>query len=151
MASPVPSFYRIWFTIVDPVLSLVGICGNIFTPTTVLKSYSPSFVSPPASETILLLDTKTAFVAGLGFLQIVLLRAKPADITVWRTVQASTLLANLGMLSAFARALSLQGRTDLRVWRSEEWTNYAVTAGLAVIRSAFLLGIGMGGRKGKKA
>lgn len=68
--------------------SLLGDFSNIITPTTMLNSYSPSFTSPPASETVVLLDTMAAFLVGPIFLQVFLLRAKPTDITVWRAVQA---------------------------------------------------------------
>ncbi|KZP10763.1 hypothetical protein FIBSPDRAFT_1051146 [Athelia psychrophila] len=150
MSSTMPSFYRIWFTVVDPLLSIAGVLGNLFVPTTILNSYSPSFVSPPATETIYLLDATAGFLAGLVLLQVVLLRARPTDVTVWRVLQASMLLVDLAMLGGFARALSAQGRTVWRVWRAEEWTNLVIIAGVAVIRTAFVLGVGMGGqRKGK--
>ncbi|KAL8665153.1 MAG: hypothetical protein Q9168_007763 [Polycauliona sp. 1 TL-2023] len=141
MTNPIPAFYRIWFTIVDPLFSLIGIYSNIFTPTTILNSYSAHFISPPGSETILLLDIMSAFLAGPTFLHVFLLRAKPNDMT------ASTLLVDIGMLAGFTRALMSQGRMDVRVWRAEEWVNYGVTAGVAVIRSTFLMGVGLGGEE----
>jgi hypothetical protein len=114
MSSRIPSFYRIWSTIVDPLLTLVGVFGNLFAPIATLNSYSPSYVSPPATETTLLLDTVAGFLAGLAFLQVVLLRARTTDMTVWRALQASTVLVDIAMLGGFARALSGQGRTDWR-------------------------------------
>ena len=151
MSSPIPAFYHVCFTVLDPVLSLLGVFGNLFAPTSILNSYTPSYVSPPATETILLLDTTAGFLAGLIFLQIFLLRAKPTDMTVWRALQAGTLLVDFAMLGGFARAFSVQGRTDWRGWRAEEWTNLGITGGVAVIRTAFLLGIGVGGQgKGKR-
>lgn len=151
MAPQIPTFYRIWFTIVDPLFTLLGIYSMVFNPKTVLNSYSPTYISPPSSETVLLLDVKAAFLVGLLYLQLVLLRARPTDVTVWRALQASTLLVDLGMLAAFARALSVQGRMDARLLRVEEWGNYAITAGLAVVRSSFLVGVRAGARKGKRA
>jgi hypothetical protein len=148
MSSPIPSFYRIWFTIVDPLLALVGVFSNLFAPAATLSSHSPSYISPPATETTLLVDTVAGFLAGLVFLQVVLLRARPSDMTVWRALLASTLLVDIAMLGGSARALSSQGRTDRRVWRTEEWTHLPITAGVVVIRVAFLLGMGMG-RQGK--
>jgi hypothetical protein len=139
-----PSFYRIWFTIVDPLLAFVGVFSNLFAPTATLNSYSPSYVSPSATETTLLLETVAGFLAGLVSLQVVLLRARPSDMTVWRALQASTLLVDTAMLGGPARALSSQRRTDWRVWRTEEWTHLAITAGVVVIRVAFLLGVGIG-------
>ncbi|KAL9019148.1 MAG: hypothetical protein Q9185_003579 [Variospora sp. 1 TL-2023] len=143
-------FYRIWFTIVDPLLSLLGVYTNFFTPTTVLNSYAPTFVSPPGSETIVLLDTVAAFLVGLIFLELFLLRAKSTDMTVWRALQGSQLLVDIGMLAAFTRALESQGRMDWKVLRAEDWGNYLITAGVAVIRSAFLMGVGMNSQKRKR-
>lgn len=150
MAKAIPSFYRIWFTIVDPLLSLLGVYTNFFTPTTILNSYTPTFVSPPGSETILFLETVAAFLVGLIFLQLFLLRAKSTDMTVWRALQGSQLLVDIGMLGAFTRALKSQGRMDLKVLRAEDWGNYLITAGVAVIRSAFLIGVGMNSQKRKR-
>lgn len=150
MSSPIPSFYRIWFTVVDPILSIAGVVGNLFAPASILNSYSPSYVSPPATETIFLLDATAGFFAGVALLQVVLLRARPADVTVWRLVEASIILVDFAMLGGFARALRAEGRTDWSVWRIEEWTNLIILAGVAVIRTAFILGVGMGGRRKEK-
>jgi hypothetical protein len=145
MASQVPSFYRIWFTIVDPILSLIGVASNIFAPTSILNSYSPSFANPPTAETVVLLDSVSGFLTALTFLQLVLLRARPNDLAVWRSLQAAVLLVDFFMLVGFARALGMQERTSWTVWRTEEWTNLGVTGAVAVIRTSFLMGLGMGG------
>ncbi|KAL8712510.1 MAG: hypothetical protein Q9220_003358 [cf. Caloplaca sp. 1 TL-2023] len=89
MTHPIPPFYRTFFTLIDPVLSFLGIYTNIFTPHTVLSSYSPHFSHPAAPETTVLLHTVAAFLAGLIFLQIYLLRvARPRDFEVWKAVEA---------------------------------------------------------------
>ena len=140
----IPSFYRIWFTIIDPLLSLLGIISNLFSPAAILNGYSPNAVIPPAPETAVLLDTTAAFLAGFIVLQTVLLRARPNDLVVWRILQASTLLVDFALLGSFARALTADARLDLRLWRAAEWTNIGITGGVAVIRAAFCLGVGMG-------
>ena len=150
MAKAIPNFYRIWFTIVDPLISLLGVYTNFFTPTTILKSYSPTFISAPGSETILLLETVAAFLVRFIFLQLFLLRAKSTDMTVWRALQGSQLLVDIGMLGTFARALQSQGRMSLKVLRAEEWGNYLITERVAVMRSAYLMGFGMKSEKRKK-
>ncbi|KAJ6527504.1 hypothetical protein B0H19DRAFT_1275303 [Mycena capillaripes] len=61
MASQISFFYRIWFTIVDPVLSFCGAMDVILVPGTVLNGYTPKTVSLPAPETIMLLDTPSGF------------------------------------------------------------------------------------------
>lgn len=143
MSSPIPAFYRIWFTTIDPILSLVGVVTHLFARTAALTSYAVAPVSPPATETAVLLDAMAGFFAGLTLLQVVLLRARPADVTVWRALQAATALVDIGMLGGFARALSATGRMNMEVWRPEEWTNVGITAWVAVLRTAFCLGTGM--------
>ena len=149
MSSPTPAFYRIWFTLIDPLISFSGVYCNIFTPSTILLSYSPTYHSPPTSETIVCLDTVAAFLSGLIFLQVYLLRAKAKDPTVWRAVQGSMLIIDFGLLAAFTRALGNQGRLgSIGEWRVQEWGNYAITVGVAVVRMAYLMEFGMG--KGMK-
>ena len=64
-------------------------------------------------------------------------------------MQGSTLIVDIGLLAAFARALGNQGRLgSIGGWRVEEWGNYAITVGVAIVRGAFLMEVGMG--KGTK-
>ncbi|KAF6236879.1 hypothetical protein HO173_005170 [Letharia columbiana] len=147
MSSRIPSFYRIWFTVVDPFLSIIGVYGNLFAPTSILNSYSSSYVSPPTTETIPLLDTTAGFLAGLAFLQVALLRAKPTDLTVWGALQGSTVLVDIAMCGWIYEGVVCRGRTDWRDWKVEEWTSLGNTAGVALIRTAFLLDVGMGGEE----
>ena len=69
---------------------------------------------------------------------------------VWRAVQTCQLIVDLGMLAAFTRALRVQGRMSIGKWRAEEWGNYAIVVGVAMIRGSFLMGVGMGRKKGRK-
>ena len=152
MADPIPSFYRIWFTIIDPIVALIGSLGNILMPASTLQSYSASFANPPAAETIALLDIMAGFLASLIVLQVFLLRARPMDLTVWRSFQAAVVLVDFTMLGAIARSLIAQGRVDWRVWTKDELVYWGFTAVIAAIRTSFLLGIGMGRQgKGKRA
>jgi hypothetical protein len=144
MTSPIPAFYRIWFTIVDPILSTFGALGNLFIPGTVLHGYTPNAVFPPTAETTILLDTIGGFFLALIFLEVVLLRARPADIGLWRMLTFSILLVDIAMLGGLARLLRSEARAHPAAWRQEEWINIGTTAVVAVIRIAFCLGVGMG-------
>jgi hypothetical protein len=146
MSSSIHPFYRVWFTTIDPVLSLSGVLGNLFAPAAILRSYSPSFVSPPATETTVLLYTAAGFLAGHMLLSIGLLRAKPNDVTVWRAFQANSSIVDFFMIAGLAQAASVQGRLSLRTWRAEDWINVCVLFGVATIRLAFLAGVGMSKR-----
>ena len=83
ISSPISSFYRFPSTIINPLLSLFGIFGNLSTyyhPKSL--SYLPYFFVSP--ETILLLDSVVSFLVDLTFLQVLLLREGPPDIMVSR-------------------------------------------------------------------
>ena len=99
---------------------------------------------PPGPETALLLDYLVGFFAMLGVLQLSLLRARPADVYVWKALQFATLVLDVVQVAATARALLAQGRTDPGAWLGGEWQNLAGNAGIGLIRAAFVLGVGMG-------
>ena len=146
MSDEIPTFYRVWFTIMDPGLSLVGVLANLLTPTAILNSYTPTSAVPPATETILLLDTVAGFLACLAFLQLVLLRARPNDLFLWCSLQFGIMLVDVAILGGIARALDKEERTDWKGWRAEEWTNVGITTGVLTIRLIFLASVGIGSR-----
>ena len=150
MASPIPSFYSAFFKTIDPILALAGAILPQIDSRTYLKDFSPAAISPPAIETKLLLDIMTGFYTGTALLQIFLLRAKSSDLTVWRFVEANILIQDVAILGGFARALSVQGRTNWTAWRIEEWRNIIILGVVAIIRIAFLTGVGLRSSKGPK-
>jgi hypothetical protein len=89
--SSIPAVYRYFFTIIDPLMCIGGVLGNIFAPATILASYTAAPVLPPAIETTVMLDGMGGWFAGMGFLQVYLLRAKKDDLTVWKSVQVNLL------------------------------------------------------------
>lgn len=84
------------------------------------------------------------------FIQVYLLPKRANDLLVWRAFEAGTLLIDLGLLAAVGRSLSAQGRLELGRLRAEDWGNLGITGTVAVVRGAFLLGLGFEG-KGKRA
>ena len=98
MSGSIPSFYRVFFTIIDPLIAASGVVANILEPNTILRSYSPVAVIPPRTDTTVLLDTVAGFLSGTILLQTVLLRLRPSDIAVWKTLQMSILIVDLAML-----------------------------------------------------
>lgn len=142
MASTIAPFYRTFFTSIDPMIAFVGILVPLFVPDIYLKSFSPTATIPPAIETRVCLDLLASWFTACFILQVFLLRARPNDLTVWRFLQAGILITDVVMLAAYGRALDAQRRMHWTAWRWEEWGNIAVTGVVAVIRTAFLLGIG---------
>ncbi|KAK1061150.1 hypothetical protein LTR12_004828 [Friedmanniomyces endolithicus] len=142
----IPPFYRIFFTTVDPLIALTGFISALFFPNFLLSTYSPTATIPPAIETTQLLNILAGFYLSVVPLQIFLLRARPQDLTVWRALQFSVLIADVAVLGATATALSAQGRLQPSHWRLDEAGSVVVTAGVGLIRIAFLIGLGMGRR-----
>ena len=77
------------------------------------------------------------------FLQIVLLRLRPKDLTVWRCLQASIAIVDVAIIASVLEALNGQGRLDPSVWRVEEKGTVGLTGFVLLVRLLFLLGIGM--------
>lgn len=140
----IPAFYRILFSTVDPLLGLIGgVLLNLVSPASTLNSYTPLFTSPPAPETTILLASSSGFFAGLAFLQLYLLRARPADLVVWRALQGALIAVDAAMFAALVGALVREGRVDKMLWRAEDWVNMVMYPALLTIRLAFVSGVGM--------
>ena len=149
MAPQMAPFYRFWLPTLDPIVAFTGVLANVFAQSTILNSYNASFPSTAKhvpTEAAVCLETIAGSLLATLFLQVVLLRARWNDLTVWRCVQLSILIVDLAMLGAMSKALYAQGRLSLIEWRWEEWTNMGITGGVALIRVAFLLGIGVKGQ-----
>jgi hypothetical protein len=138
----------------DPLIALSGVLTHLLSPATMLKLYNPAATLPPRPETLTLLDINAGFLLATMPLQIVMLRLRPNDVAVWKCLQGSILIQDLGIIAAVLRSLSVQGRLDLGLIRVDEWGNIGILAGVAIIRAAFVLGVGLNGKgrgKGKTA
>ena len=150
MSSPIPRFYRICFSFVNPVLSLWGAIGCIATPAAALEGYSPTYAFPPATETRFLLDIVAGLLFGLACWQVFLLRARPLDLGMWKILQASTIFIDLGMLGGVTRALLDTGRTHVTKWRAFEWMEIVINGLAMLIKLLFLLNVGVNKTRKKK-
>lgn len=145
----IPGSYRFFFTIIDPLLCTGGILTTLFSPDMFLKSF---FSDPKiTAETRLSLDCNAGFFSAILVLQLYLLRARPNDLVVWKAVEAAALLTDIAFLGAFVRAAGEQGRLSLADWTLYEWSNNVILTVVAGIRTAFLLGAGLSGGKGKRS
>ncbi|KAF2716817.1 hypothetical protein K431DRAFT_206343, partial [Polychaeton citri CBS 116435] len=139
MPAQLPAFYRVLFLYLDPLMAGFGSIAMLLNPTFFLNAYNPRYTSPPAVETTLLLQSHIGFYASLAFLQVVLLRVRPNDVTVWRILQASTVLIDACQVAVFLYALETQGRLHPLLWRSDEISQIVGNGVLGLIRTAFAL------------
>jgi hypothetical protein len=141
--SSIPSFYRIFFGTIDPLIALTGILTNIFTPSAILKSYNSNAMLPPSTETTVLLRSSAGYLLSTMFLQTVLLRLRPKDLTVWRCLQIAILIQDVAILASLTLALATERRLNLALVRPEEWSNFVVLTAVGLIRAAFILDVGV--------
>ncbi|KAK3640937.1 hypothetical protein LTR56_011587 [Elasticomyces elasticus] len=141
--SAIPPFYRTFFQTIDPTIASTGFITALGFPGFLLRTYTPTATLPPAIETTMALDSLSGFYLSIIVLQVFLLRAKPQDLTVWRLLQFSILITDVVMCGGTARALNAQGRLNPADWRFEEVGTLAITVGVGLIRTAFLLGLGL--------
>ncbi|KAK7179015.1 hypothetical protein DPSP01_013157 [Paraphaeosphaeria sporulosa] len=137
-------FYRIWFTIVDPTTLVFTILACILSPSTMLATSVPtSFASyDPLSHGPLLYQS-AALYAFMAIIFGALLRVS-SDLNVWKIVQFATLVVDCALLVTLWSMLKQQNRLELAEWRGEDWFNAGFTIWVALIRFAFLGGLGVG-------
>lgn len=150
MASPhVNNFYRIWFTWVDPLITGSTTLLSVLTPEAILDAFIPSSIWPLESHQIFLVHQLAILYGFMGIIFGVLLRASP-DPKVWRIVQGATLAVDISILVSTYDALRRQGRLEMETWRPGDWFNVLFTLWVALIRVAYLAGIGGGKGAAKK-
>lgn len=88
----------------------------------------------------------------LAFIAVVLLRYTE-DVKVWKTVEAAVLIWDFALLYSNYYALSRQGRLSIGALRLEDWGDIIITSQAMVVRTSFLLGVGLSkeGKVVKKA
>jgi hypothetical protein len=145
MDTPIPSIWRIWFATLDPLIAFSGILA-IINPVDYLPTYGPTpeVQIPLALETQFLLYPTIGFLLGIMFLQIVMLRLRSHDVTVWKCLQASIAIVDVAMIASLVHLLRLQGKGDPALWWPGECTSVVVTGVVLVSRVLFLVGVGLG-------
>ncbi|KAL2060143.1 hypothetical protein VTL71DRAFT_9965 [Oculimacula yallundae] len=135
----IPAFYRMFFLYIDPLLCLSGIYVLFFDHATYLDSGVPhglskSSIDPLARYLMNALGSYSLTILGI---QILLLH-RFSEVKIWRVIQFSILLADLGLLYG-VYATDPLGFWDLGSWTSGDWTNNGILLAVAAIRSLFLL------------
>ncbi|KAJ4252976.1 hypothetical protein NW762_010885 [Fusarium torreyae] len=147
----VHNFYRIWFTWVDPMTLIPTVYALIFTPEIMLDGLIPLSMSPYNPDQAFFFHQLAALYAFTAVILAGVLRAS-SDIKVWRIVIAGVLMIDIAILMSVYASMEQQGRLELSKFRWQDWGNYVFTGWVAVIRTLFLAGVGVGGvNKGKRA
>lgn len=138
-ARAIPSFYRIFFTWIDPIICLWGAYLDFFTPRTVLSSHILD--DTPDIGHIMILKQRGGNMLNFGFISAFLLRYT-SDPKIWHIVEIGLLITDFAYFPAVFGALRAQGRVLPETWRAEDWGSLVVTAVATLVRLAFCARIG---------
>lgn len=143
METPIPRFYRIFFTWVDPLIALSGCYFDFFDRDTAILAFIPDSVRNPDHDAIFY--QKGGLMLSILFLQLVLLRYT-SDVGVWKIFQTAIVLSDFAMIAGQVNALLGQGRLlPLELWRDEEIASMAIVLVVTVMRCLFVAGVGLRG------
>lgn len=135
-------FYRVWVTIIDPLLLAGLIYSIVFTPDLMMENYIPSSMSVPNPDHAFLLHQLAALYGFLAIILAVLLRST-SDVKVWNIVISAVLLIDVALLGSLYVSQDHQGRLSLVHWRPQDWFNWIITGFCTVQRVFFLAGVGV--------
>jgi hypothetical protein len=138
----VNSFYRIWFTIIDPTVLFFTVLTCIFNPAMILETVLPPSIGKYDSISHGPLLWQSAALYGFMMVMYAVLLRATSEHVVWRIVQAATLAVDLSLLGVMYALLVQQGRLDVNAWGGGEWFNIGFTVWVALIRIGYLMGIG---------
>ncbi|CZT03890.1 hypothetical protein WAI453_011000 [Rhynchosporium graminicola] len=135
--SNIPTFYRIFFLYIDPLICLSGVYIFFFDHATYLASGVPHTLSGYTIDSLSqhLLRALGSYSLCILAIQLLLLH-RYSEVKIWRIVQFGLLLVDLGLLQSIQAA---DGFRDPSNWTSGDWTNNGILIAVAMIRSAFLL------------
>lgn len=147
----IPLAYRLFFLYLEPVSAIVGAYYAHLNPHTYLVlSHAPS---APLAAATLPTGTRIALsqLANLYLLfalnEGLVLRCT-ADLAVWRTLLFGLLVADLGHLYSVA-PLGAGVYVEFWRWNAIDWGNIGFVYAGAVMRCAFLLGVGIKSSRGR--
>lgn len=135
----IPSFYRFFFTIIDPMICIWGAYMDFFDPRMVLSSHI--LADTPDIGHIMILAQRGGGMLNFGFISAVLLRYTQ-DPKIWHIVEIANLIVDFTYFPAVFGALRAQGRVLPETWRAEDWGSLAITGFVTLVRLAFLARVG---------
>lgn len=140
--SNIPALYRFYFRWSDPAICLWGAWMDFITPAFVLNAFIPTAIAVRNPYFDFTLQQLGGALLMLIFFDVVLLRYTN-DIKIWKILQMAVLIYDLSLLYSMYDSLGQQGRLSFGALRWEDWGSIVITAQAAVVRTAFLLGVGL--------
>lgn len=151
-----PTTYRAFFLLIEPLFALFGAIFAHFRPLRYLQwthsTSAPLTATAIPLSTNIVLDQLANLYLLFAFNEALILRST-SDLRVWRTVLLGCLIADFGHLYS-VRALGPDVYWKIAQWNMMDFGNVGFVYVGASMRLAFLLGLGLkaprGGQKGSK-
>ena len=139
-----PLLYTTFFLTIEPLSTLLGAYFAYFHPhrylTLTTPSVPPSALLPPS--TAIVLQQLANLYLLLSLLSSLLLRTT-ADLAVWRVFLFALLVADVGHVWSVREAVGWEGYWKVWGWNAMDWGNLGFVYVAAVLRVAFLMGVGL--------
>jgi hypothetical protein len=152
-AFKLPAFYSAFFLFIEPISALVGAFYAHFKPLVYLQlthtASAPAYISTIPLSTSIVLDQLANLYLLFAINEALVLRST-SDLRVWKTVLFGLLLADFGHLYT-VRGLGTERYWNALKWNAIDWGNVGFVYTGAITRICFLLGVGLGTKKGREA
>ncbi|KID72808.1 uncharacterized protein G6M90_00g003550 [Metarhizium brunneum] len=137
----VPTLYTCFFAYADPLIALYGAYLNFLAPEQAVASMAPQSTYDPA--TVFLFHQAGGLALAVAVMSALVPRVSE-DLAVWKVLQFSLLLSDVGGLSGVYFALERQGRLEPRLWSADDRAVGGLYLFITAVRLAFVLGVGFG-------
>lgn len=139
----VPLAYHIFFLFIEPISALVGAYFSFFQQQTYLQlthAASAPLTGIPLTTQVVLRQLSNLYFL-FAFNEALVLRST-SDLRVWRTLLFGLLVADFGHLYSVS-GLGSHVYWNASLWTAMDWGNVGFVYLGAMMRTAFLLGIGL--------
>ncbi|KAH9939386.1 uncharacterized protein BXZ73DRAFT_43917 [Epithele typhae] len=155
-SADIPLLYRLFFLYIEPLSALVGSYFAAGQPTAYLTYLAPTPAgalaaqAPPTATLVSLYQLSNLYLLFALNEHLVLSSTRARG--VWRALLFGLLVADLGHLATMVPVAQEKGFAAVFLrfwgWNAMEWGSVGFVYAGAAMRSAFLLGVGLG-REGK--
>ncbi|EKJ72071.1 hypothetical protein NXS19_005492 [Fusarium pseudograminearum] len=141
MASSLPTFPRVVFTIIEPISLVAGFVGAVIDPAWFMNEQVPqSNVINPSGNSIMVTWQLGNLYLLLGFLGIAIL-STTNEISVVRAYLIALWLGDIGHVGFSYYGLGWDMSMSLMKWNAVTWGNIAMTLFLFFTRTAYFTGL----------
>jgi hypothetical protein len=136
-------FYRLYFTILDPISLILTSIGLLLSPDFMLSGIAPPPNHIINQHHVFLLHQLAILYLFMGLLMFLVPRTTP-DLRVWRVLIGCVLFVDVSLVISTLVTLRDQGRlASPETWRWQDWGFTGYNLFVATIRTLFMAGAGV--------